>query len=61
MNYIEIGKELYFCNPVKNYDCKKTGCFLKNGPCHATTNIKFAVLNLEGKPILFEKDKERKI
>lgn len=55
-----MNENIYFCNPVKNYDCKKTGCFLKNGPCHATTNIKFAVLNLERKPILFETNKEEK-
>lgn len=35
------GIELYPCDPEKNTDCMKTGCFLRGGPCRLTTNEKF--------------------
>lgn len=35
--------KIYFeCNPVKNYVCKKTNCWLNGGPCKHTTNVEFA-------------------
>lgn len=35
-------KIYYLCNPIKNSACKKTNCFLNNGPCMHTTDIDFA-------------------
>lgn len=29
---------LYYCDPIKNKDCRKTGCYINGGPCNATTN-----------------------
>lgn len=29
---------IYICDPTKNNDCKKTGCYITNGPCQMTTD-----------------------
>lgn len=30
------------CDPNKNTECKKTGCFERGGPCELTLNPKYA-------------------
>ena len=31
------GITLYKCDPAKNIDCKKTSCFIHDGPCRMTS------------------------
>ena len=33
---------LYFCDPSKNTECKKTGCYENGGPCRHTTHAEYA-------------------
>ena len=33
---------LYFCDPSKNTECKKGGCYLNGGPCRYTTHAEYA-------------------
>ena len=33
---------LYFCDPSKNTECRKTGCYLNGGPCRHTTHAEYA-------------------
>lgn len=43
---------LYLCDPEKNKECKKTGCFTRyQHCCEATNKAECAVLDNEGKPI----------
>ena len=37
-----MDKDLWYCDPYKNAECKKTGCFINGGPCMCTTNEKCA-------------------
>lgn len=32
----------YQCDPEKNTDCKKTGCYERGGPCKLTLNPEYA-------------------
>lgn len=32
----------YPCDPEKNTDCKKTGCYERGGPCKLTLNPEYA-------------------
>ena len=34
--------QAYKCDPKKNTECKKTGCFERGGPCELTLNPKYA-------------------
>ena len=38
----ELYLDLYKCDPEKNKDCKKTGCYKNGGPCFATWNREYA-------------------
>ena len=42
---------LYSCDPAKNIECRKTGCFQNGGPCHATVNEEYAELSEDKQPI----------
>ena len=33
---------LYFCDPSKNTECRKTGCYENGGPCRHTTHAEYA-------------------
>lgn len=33
--------DLYECDPQKNDECSKSGCYLNGGPCHLTTQEKY--------------------
>lgn len=35
-------KALFICDPDKNKECKKTNCYINNGECMQTNNIKYA-------------------
>lgn len=34
---------LYPCDPSKNTECRKTGCFKNGGPCNSTRHAEYAV------------------
>ena len=38
----EEKKTLFECDPYKNGDCSKTGCFIRGGECHQTSQLKYA-------------------
>lgn len=33
-----MDKDLWYCDPDKNTECKKGSCFINGGPCMYTTN-----------------------
>lgn len=33
--------DIYMCDPEKNTECTKTGCYINDGPCHFTCNKEF--------------------
>lgn len=33
--------ELYLCDPIKNSECSKTGCFMNGGECKHTTKKEY--------------------
>lgn len=37
-----IMEKLYKCDPSKNKECRKTGCFINGGSCCLTTNERYA-------------------
>lgn len=39
----------YPCDPKKNTDCKKTGCYERGGPCKLTLNPEYAKEERNGK------------
>ena len=39
----------YQCDPEKNTDCKKTGCYERGGPCKLTLNPEYAKEERNGK------------
>lgn len=45
-----MGKQTWYCDPNKNSDCKKGGCFVFGGPCELTFDEEFAVV-VSGKAI----------
>lgn len=52
-------KKLYECDASKNASCNKFGCYLNGWECHLTSNIDYALLDKEGKPIEYtEKDEQ---
>lgn len=38
--YVEVSG-VYFCDPDRNGECKKRGCFKNGGPCRLTTDVRF--------------------
>lgn len=32
---------LFLCDPEKNTECKKTGCYIHGGPCFCTNNPEY--------------------
>ena len=35
------GEDLYLCDPDKNTECTKEGCYIHGGDCHLTRDEKF--------------------
>lgn len=33
--------QMYICDPNKNIECCKTGCFINGGPCYKTSKIEY--------------------
>lgn len=42
----------YRCNPELNTECRKTGCFINGGECHATVEKKYAAIGENGQPLV---------
>lgn len=40
-NWAEDSGGIYICDPEKNVECTKTGCYINDGPCHLTLNKGF--------------------
>lgn len=38
-----MDREIWMCDPRKNTECKKTGCYLVGGPCRCTTKEEYAL------------------
>lgn len=50
--------DIYRCN-CKNRKCNRSpGCCKNGGPCHCTTDKKFAQLQNDGKPIVVDQIKQ---
>ena len=49
---------LYECDPDKNTDCRKTGCYTIGGPCHCTSHEEYARRDLLGYAIKGKVDEE---
>lgn len=47
-------KVLYKCDPHKNAECKKTGCYIYGGMCDGTTEKQYAFTDENGEPITNE-------
>lgn len=41
----EQTETIFECDPYKNADCSKTGCFINGGECHQTRHLKYARQN----------------
>ena len=48
----------YLCDPTLNIACKKTQCFLNDGPCKHTTHIEFAKQPIENVLLTFPMSEE---
>lgn len=47
--------DVYLCN-FMDRDCNRSpGCCMQGGPCHCTTDKKFAQLQNDGKPIVIDR------
>ena len=44
-------KIFYRCDPEKNTECRKRGCFRRGGKCRATSRTECAVRDADGKPV----------
>ena len=56
---------LYWCDPEKNTECRKTGCRYvlrpcEGGVCEATFQQAFARLDENGEPMIYDKQPRRK-
>lgn len=50
----ESKEPLYYCDPEKNVECSKRGCFYANGQfplCKRTSNPAYAKTDADGKPM----------
>ena len=45
------GKIFYRCDPEKNRECRKRGCYTRGGQCRATSKTECAVRDANGNPI----------
>ena len=47
------NRKIYVCDPDRNVDCSKEGCWLiSKGPCRCTTNKRAAKIDISGKPVI---------
>lgn len=51
-----MRKQAYYCDPFLNRECRKTGCFLRGGPCQSVMDIRYAMLNRYGIPVMSDGD-----
>ena len=43
--------KIYLCDPARNPDCNKALCFLYDGPCGTTDDVRCALRDLLGQPV----------
>lgn len=43
--------QLYYCDPSKNVECRKTNCYKTGGPCYLVVDERFAGTDTEGRPL----------
>lgn len=41
----------YLCDPARNTACNKALCFLYDGPCGTTDDVRFALRDFLGDPV----------
>ena len=44
-------KRLYYCNPFLNISCRKSNCYISDGPCHMTYKRECALTDKDGEPL----------
>ena len=44
-------RKLYYCDPAKNKECRKTNCYLNGGECRRTGRSEYAILD-GGMPVV---------
>ena len=54
------GATLYYCDPEKNTECRKTGCAhvltkTEGGVCFITLREEYARLDSNGRPMIYQK------
>jgi len=47
-----MEKVFYRCDPEKNTECRKYGCFIHRGECKATSKAECSVKDEDGAPIV---------
>lgn len=53
-----MSDKIYVCDPARNAACGKDLCFERGGPCGATSDVRFALLDLLGRPVEIKEDKD---
>lgn len=53
-----MSDTLYPCDPEKNTECSKRGCFINGGPCSKTRKLAFAKLPLTTVTLVFDASEE---
>ena len=43
--------QLYYCDPSKNVECRKTNCYKNGGPCYLVADERFAGTDGDGWPL----------
>ena len=43
--------QLYYCDPSKNVECRKTNCYKNGGPCYLVVDEQYAMTNGDGLPL----------
>lgn len=44
-------KVLYYCNPFLDISCRKTHCYINDGPCNMTYKRECALTDKDGEPL----------
>jgi hypothetical protein len=53
-----MSDTLFPCDPEKNTECNKRGCFINGGPCSKTRKLAFAKQPLTTVTMVFEASEE---
>lgn len=57
-----MSREIVFyrCDPEKNTECRKSGCYTRGGECKATSKMACAIRDADGNPIEEFRVRDRK-